>query len=247
MLVACLAWLLLAPAYAQPVPTLVLATPRPDGNYGGVLLRRIYQELFRRAGVPIEIRTMPTARLVLELASGHVDGDLSRPWAFADSQPTLIRVDEPVLDIVFALWAVNPHIVLNRLEDLPASGYSVSFARGVLECEKGLQAWLPPQRIADVTTTVSALNMLYYGRNELHCGVDVAVLSDAGNSEFAGRAALIKVINIAKPSSLYLYLQRKHAALVPQLSQILKKMRSDGTLDHLRKDVLREYNLPHTP
>ena len=240
-------WLLLASVHAQPTPVLVLGTPRPEGNYGGVLLRRIYQDLFHRVGVAIEIRTMPTARLVMELASGHIDGDLTRPWAFADSQPTLIRVDEPVMDIGFALWAVNPKIVLNRLDDLAGSGYSVNFTRGVTECEKSLQTLLPPHRIADVTTTVNALNMLHYGRNDLYCGVDIAVLSDAGGSELAGRPPPVKLVTIGKPLSLYLYLHSKHAALAPLLVATLKKMKVEGAMERLRKDTLREYNLPYTP
>lgn len=244
---ACMGWLLVAAVHAQPAPVLVLGTPRPDGNYGGVLLRRIYQELFHRLSLVYEIRTLPTARLALELAAGHIDGDLTRPWAFADSQPTLIRIDEPVIDIAFALWTVNPNIVLNRLDDLAGSGYSVNFTRGVTECEKSLQTWLPPSRVSDVTTTVSALNMLHYGRNDLHCGADLAVLSDAGVSEFAGRPPPVKLVSIGKPLSLYLYLQNKHAALVPQLVATLKKMKADGTMDRLRKETLREYNLPYTP
>lgn len=242
-----LGWLLLASVHAQPAPLLVFGTPRPDGNYSGVLLRRIYQDLFHRVGMPIEIRTMPTARLALELASGHVDGDLGRPWAFADSQPTLIRVDEAVMDIGFALWSVNPKIVLNRLDDLVASGYSVNFIRGVTECEKYLQTQLPSNRIADVTTTASALSMLHYGRNDLHCGADLAVLSDAGSQELAGRPPPIKLVNIGKPLSLHLYLHSKHAALVPQLVATLKKMKAEGAMDRLRKETLREYNLPYTP
>lgn len=246
-LVACMGWLLLASVHAQPTPALVLGTPRPEGNYGGVLLRRIYQELFHRVGVPIEIRTLPTARLALELASGHIDGDLTRPWAFADSQPTLIRVDEPVLEIVFALWTVNPNTVLNRLDELAASGFSVNFTRGVTECEKSLQTLLPPHRIADVTTTAGALNMLHRGRNDLYCGVDFAVLSDAGSPELAGRPPPIKLVHIGKPSSLHLYLHSKHAALAPQLVVALKKMKAEGVMERLRKETLREYNLPYTP
>lgn len=242
-----LGWLLVASVHAQPTPALVLGTPRPDGNYGGVLLRRIYQDLFHRVGLSIEIRTMPTARLALELSSGHIDGDLGRPWAYIDSQPTLVRVDEPVMDFVFALWAVNPKIGLTRLDDLAGSGYSVNFTRGVTECEKYLQTLLPPNRMADVTTTASALSMLHYGRNDLHCGVDLAVLSDAGSQELAGRPPPIKLVNIGKPLSLHLYLHSKHAALVPQLVATLKKMKAEGAMDRLRKEALREYNLPYTP
>lgn len=224
----------------QATPTLVLGTPRPDGNYGGVLLRSIHHEVFRRLGVPIEIQTLPTARLSMELSSGHIDGDLSRPWAFADSQPNLIRVDESIFTVAFALWAVNPKIGLQRLDQLPGTDLTVVFTRGVVECEQSLLALLPANRVMNTTTTVNALNMLHYGRNDLYCGLDLAVLSDAGNAEFAGRPAPIKVLNIGEPIPLYLYLQRKHAALVPQIAAILRKMKAAGVIEQLRKDALRQ-------
>ena len=239
-------WLLLASVHAQPTPVLVLGTPRPEGNYGGVLLRNIYQEVFRRLGVPIDIQTLPTARLSMELSAGHIDGDLSRPWAFADSQPNLIRVDESVLTVTFALWAVNPKNVLQRLDQLPGTDLTVVFTRGVVECEHNLLPLLPVNRVMNTTTTVNALNMLHYGRNDLYCGMDLAVLSDAGNPEFAGRPLPIKVLNIGEPIPLYLYLQRKHAALVPQIAAILRKMKAAGVIEQLRKDALRQYKLPPT-
>lgn len=235
------------PLWAQTPTVLVLGTPRPDGNYGGVFLRRIYTELFSRLGVPVEIRTLPTARLALELSNGNIDADIARPLAFAESQPQLIRTEESVLEITYALWASNPAIKLNKLEQLRQTDYTVTFTRGVVYCEETLKSVLPEARAIDVTTTFNALNMLHYGRNELYCGVDFAVLSDAGNVEFAGKAPLIRVLNISKPDPLYLYLQRKHAALAPLVSGALRKMKADGTMDRLRKDSLRDFNLHSNP
>ncbi|MDT8991314.1 hypothetical protein RQP54_10625 [Curvibacter sp. APW13] len=230
-------------AYAQPSPVLVLGTPRPDGNYAGTLLRRIHTELFNRLGVPIEIRTLPTARLALELGNGGVDGDLSRPLAFGDSQPNLVRIEEPVLEITYALWATNPGYRLTKLEQLRTSHYTVTYTRGVVFCEDLLKAQLAPDQVVDVTTTANALHMLHYGRNELHCGVDAAVLSEAGNAEFAGKPAPIRVLTLSKPDLLYPYLQRKHAALAVQAAVTLRKMKADGTLERLRRETLREFNL----
>lgn len=231
--------------WAQTATPLVLGTPRPDGNYAGAYLRRIYTELFNRLGIPIEIRTLPTARLTLELTNGGIDGDLSRPLGFSESQPNLVRADEPVFEIVYALWAVNPSIKLTKLEQLRQLPYTATFTRGVVQCEDALKSVLPEQRVVDVTTTAGALNMLHYGRNELYCGVDIAVLSDAGSPEFADKPPLLKVMNIAKPDPLYMYLQRKHAALIPQINTTLRKMKADGTMERLRRECLREFNLPH--
>lgn len=234
-------------ALAQSPATLVLGTPRPDGNFGGVLMRRTYAELFGRLGVPIEIRTLPTARLALELGNGGVDGDIARPLAFGDTQPHLVRVEEPVLEITYALWATNPAVKLSRLEQLRQTPYTVTLNRGVVYCDETLRAQLPENRIVDVTTTASAIHMLHYGRNELHCGIDFAVLSDAGSPEFAGKPPLLKVLTISKPEALYLYLQRKHAALAPQAAATLRKMKADGTLERLRRETLREFNLTASP
>ena len=238
-----LLWLGCAPLPAQTHTPLVLGTPRPDGNFGGVLLRRIYTELFRRLDVPIEIRTLPTARLALELASASIDADIARPWAFGDRQPELVRVDEPVLEINYALWATNPAYKLARLEQLRQTSYVVTYIRGVTGCEEALKNLLPDSRVVDITSTVSAIHMLHYGRNELHCGVDLAALSDAGSAEFAGKPPLLKVLGIAKPDPLYLYLQRKHSALAPHAASTLRKMKSDGTMERLRKETLKEFNL----
>lgn len=233
--------------WAQTPTALVLGTPRPDGNYGGVFLRRIYTELFSRLGIPVEIRTLPTARLALELSNGNIDADIARPLAFAESQPHLVRTEEPVLEITYALWASNPAVKLNKLEQLRQTDYTVTFTRGIVYCEETLKSVLPEARVVDVTTTLNAINMLHHGRNALHCGVDFAVLSDAGNAEFSGRAPLIRVLNISKPDPLYLYLQRKHAALAPQAAAALRKMKTDGTMERLRKDTLREFNLGGSP
>jgi hypothetical protein len=228
---------------AQTHQGLVLGTPRPDGNFAGVLLRRIHQEAFRRLGVPIDIKTLPTARLSLELSAGHIDGDLARPWAFAEGQPNLIRVDEPIMDVVLSLWTLNPKIVLHRLDQLTESALTVVFTRGVVECEQSLQAVLPATQVVSVTTTANALNLMHYGRNDVYCGLDIAILSDAGSTEFMGRASPIKLLNIGEPVPLYMYLQRKHATLVSQIVAILRKMKATGVIEQFRKDTLREYKL----
>lgn len=244
------AWVLLiatCAAHAEVPPPLVLGTSRPDNSYAGRLLRRTYQELFSRLGIPLEIRITPSARLSMELASDRIDGDVARPLAFAESQPGLVRVDEQILSIGFALWAVNPKYTLQRLDQLPDSGWSVNFTRGVVECERLLQGLLPAGRIVDVTTTIHALSLLHHGRNDLHCGIDLAVLSDAGGPELSGLPPPIKVLGIGEPLPLYFYLQRKHAALLPQIEATLRKMKAEGLLEQYRKEAMAEFKLLLVP
>ncbi len=147
------------------------------------------------------------------------------------------------MSIGFALWAVNPKYSLQRLDQLADTGWSANFTRGVVECERLLQSLLPASRIVDVTTTINALNLLHHGRNDLHCGIDLAVWSDAGSPELVGLPPPLKVLNIGEPLPLYFYLQRKHAALVPQIEATLKKMKAEGLLEQYRREALGEFKL----
>jgi len=236
-------WLSACPVHAQTPPVLVLGTSRPDGSYAGRLLRRTYEELFRRLGVSIEFKTLPSARLAVELTAERLDGEVARPLAFAEGQPGLVRGEEPIMAIGFAMWSLQPRPSLQRLDQLADSGLSVNFTRGVVECERLLHPLLPAQRVVDVTTTVHALTLLQLGRNDLHCGIDMAVLSDAGSAELAGLPPPIKLFAVGEPIALYPYLQRKHAALVPQMDATLKRMKAEGTLEQIRRETLVEYKL----
>ncbi|WP_294770979.1 hypothetical protein [uncultured Rhodoferax sp.] len=238
---------LAVPVLAQPAASvgtpLVLGTSRPDGSYAGRLLRRTYQELFRRMGSAIEVAQMPSARLAMELGSERIDGDMGRPQAFGEGQPGLVRVDEPIMQISFAVWSLQPRPALQRVEQLAESGLTVNFTRGVVECERMLRPWIPVQRLSDVTTTVNALNLLQLGRNDLHCGVDMAVLSDASSPELPGLPPLTRLFTLGEPIPLYFFLQRKHAALVPQIDATLKRMKAEGVLEQIRRETLAEYKL----
>lgn len=231
------------PPATGALPTLVLGTPSAENTYAGSYLRRLYRELGRRTGVRIDVTTMPVARLTVEVANDKLDGDTARALAFAQAQPQLLRLEEPIMEAQLALWATDPHVKLARLGDLGASGYAVNYARGMLICENALKPQLPAERLIDVTGAVQAIEMLHYGRNALHCAIDISILSEA--REFLpGKPMPLRVLNIGKPMSLYLYLQPRHTTLVPGLEQALRRMRQDGTQERLRRETLQEFQFP---
>lgn len=233
-----------AQASAQTVPkALVLGSPSPETTYSGAYVRRVHQELAARVGYQLEVVTLPVARLNVEVANNRVDGDAARAYAFGEAQPQLVRVAEPVWEAAFGLWAVNPRIKLGSTEQLVASDYTVSYDRGTVVCEQFLKYLLPAHRVVDVTALTNGLEMLYYNRHELHCGLDISIPSTA-REQFANRPAPVRVLSIGKPSPLYIYLQPQHAALAPTLANTLRKMRSDGTLTRLRHETQGAFHLP---
>lgn len=231
-----------SPPAADP-PRLTLGTPSAENTFAGSYLRRIYRELSRRTGVRIDVTTLPVARLTLEVANDKLDGDSARALAFAQAQPQLLRLEEPVMEVQLALWATEPRVKLARLEDLGSSGYTVTYARGMLICENALKPQLPAERLVDVTGAVQAIEMMHYGRNALHCAIDISVLSEA--QEFLPNKPMpLRVLNIGKSMPLYLYLQPRHAALAPSLQQALRRMRQDGAHARLHREALLEFQFP---
>ncbi len=230
-------------ALAQQATPIVLGTARPEGNYVGNFLNRIFINAFRRLDIPLEIRFVPAARLSVLVASGELDGELVRVRAYADSQPNLVRVEASVVEVVFALWSATPDIKLARLEELATRDLSVNYVRGVLGCENALKPLLPPDRLTVVGASEQALEMLQLGRVKLHCGIDFTVLPLAGSAEFKGKLKLHKVVDVGTPTAFYPYLHRRNAALAPRLAATLTQMREDGTIERLRRTTLKEFDL----
>lgn len=91
--------------------------------------------------------------------------------------PQLIRVDESVLDVDFALFAANPEFKVARLVDLRGSSLVVGYRRGVVYCEQELGSVWPAAQIAHVTQEEQGLRVLVAGRIDMFCGMDTAVWS----------------------------------------------------------------------
>lgn len=232
-----------APALAQAPASVVLGTARPDDNFVGRFLNRIFIEAFRRLDVPLEIRVAPTSRLSVMADTGEIDGELVRARAYGDAYPNLVRVEAPVVDIVFALWAAQPDVRLARLADLPGSRLSVNYARGVLGCENALKPILPPDHLTVANNTEQALAMLQQRRVDLHCNLDFTVLPLAASAAFRDKLKLYKVLELGEPTALYPYLHRRHVALAPRLAATLRQMREAGDIEHLRRLTLKEFDL----
>ena len=108
---------------SEPIHPLVMATNQPDTTYEGKWQRRVYQEAFRRLGVPIEVTLMPTLRMTAMADSGAVDGQFVRVFGYADAHPEQVRVEEPIYQVLFGLWVSNPALNLSRLGDLAATSW----------------------------------------------------------------------------------------------------------------------------
>lgn len=231
-------WLLASCAVAHAAP-FVLGTSQAEDTYSGKLQRRIYREAFRRLDVPLEFSVMPLQRLTISTDQGVVDGDVARVASYGASHPELVRVDEPVYDVVWALFSTNTAFELDSLAALSSKGWRATYLRGVGICERALKPLLPPDRLSDVTSDAQGFSMLKLGRTEVHCTADLSALTLQYTPEFRDVDILHKVVEIGV-FPLHAYLLRRHADLAPRLAAVLRQMRTEGLIDRYRAEVQRD-------
>lgn len=228
------------PAWAQPATPFVLGTDQAEGVYTDRWMRRTYAEAFRRLDVPLQIVVYPLQRLSVMLEQGSIDGEMLRARGYATAHPTLVRVDESVFDVGFALFVANPAHSLHRIDQLASTTMNGIYRRGVLFCESALKAAMPPGRLADITDTPQGLHMLLAGRTDFLCDVDASVLNALYSSEFKGVTTIRKMLEVGTAIPLYPYLHPRRAELAPRLAAALKQMKAEGLVERYRLEALRE-------
>ncbi len=244
-----IAWLLAAcwissPTSAQPVapkpaPFVMAVDTAPD-SYFFKWFSLIYGEVFRRLDRPFQLESYVLKRQGLQIEAGVIDGESNRAYGYGASQPTLVRVEEPILELVLALHTGHPTLRLQRLEDLSSLELQVEYRRGILLCETALKPLVPAHRLSDVATTEQGVKKLLTQRTDAYCDFKVSLLMARHTPELAGATGVRTLIQVGKPVPTYPYLHRRHAELAPRMAAVLKQMKAQGLIEAYRLQVERE-------
>lgn len=210
--VACLG----APARAgQP---LTLAT---INNFTSKVNGIVLHEVYRRAGIQLDIVAMPPSRVTAMSTSGGVDGEVNRIRAYGALHPTLVRVEPPInYWTVSAFYKNGAGFEIRRAADLGER--PVGIVRGI-KATADLTAGNPKVSVAPSSREL--MLMLINDR------FDVAI-DGAGESGFYVRKLGLQGITSVEleQHALYHYLHEKHQNLVPLISREIRKMADSGEL-----------------
>jgi hypothetical protein len=209
----------------------------------GKWYRRIYDEAFARLGVPLRMIVVPTARLSSVVDQGDMDGQPSRVFAYADSHPNQLRVDEVLHVARLVLYAFGPAGKSGnpaRLEDLATGQWRVEYRRGVDICEKTLRPVLPAERLSDVTNVDQGLKKLRARRTDLYCDFDTAVRNEMVTPAFTGETGYRQAFDLNVSVPLYPYIHKDHAELAPRLAGVLRQMKAAGLIERYLREAERE-------
>jgi polar amino acid transport system substrate-binding protein len=222
----------LAMAQQQLVLNSSFSSPITSVTHNGVL-DLFYAELGKRAGINFTIQIMPAERGLLNANSGVDDGDVSRVFGIDSQYTGLVRVPESVMHYQMSVFSKHSHFTVSGPESLRE--YDVGILTGWKILERSITA---SRSVVKLENPEQLFSMLDKGR------IDVAVVEKLMGFYFIKTMAL-HGIDVMQPPFVegewYLYLNKKHAALVPALTAAIKSMKDDGTHQRIFADALRAY------
>lgn len=230
-----IAWAALAPGWAlaaRPRFTLTTGALAPlisaPGHIG--FLDALAQEVFGRIGVDATLLGLPMERALVNANAGIEDGDMFRAAGFEKDYPNLVQVPEKVLDFDFVAFAIRPDVRVQNWGDL--ARYSVAYVTGVKIFERQVGA-------APHVTTVRALDQLF---PLLATGRADVVLLGRWQGLWLAREAGLAVRLFEPPlarAEMFIYLHRRHEALVAPLAAALAAAKRDGTWQRIYDRTLK--------
>jgi polar amino acid transport system substrate-binding protein len=208
---------------AQPVKLSLTTGALPpltaSPNHPG-FLNELARAAFKRVGVEVDVTAVPTERSLLNVNAGIDDGDIFRVAGVEPDYPNVIRIPEKTIDNDFVAYTKLPNVKLRTWSDLQP--YTVAYATG----------WKPYERnvknVREVTNTPSIhelFPLLEKGR------VDI-ILVDRWQGQWVVQQMGYQMKPLEPPLArfeMFMYLHKKHAALVPRVAQALRDMKADGS------------------
>lgn len=204
----------------------------PSANKPGYM-GRIAREAFRRIGIKISISSLPGERALLNANSGLDDGDLLRIPGLEKYYPNLVRIPEKVMDFEFVAFTLKPNIQVRNLAGL--APYTVAYATGWKFYERNLRQ---AKNITKVRNLPMLFKLLKQGRSDI-------VLAERWQGLWAAEQVGLKLKKVRllqppfKVSDMYMYLNKRHADLVPKVAKALAAMKQDGTFQRIVAESLK--------
>lgn len=192
-------------------------------------LQTLSQEAFRRIGHELKLVSLPSERSLFAANLGEVDGEGLRVAGLGSQYPNLVQVPERYIGISFVAFARDKSIRLDQGWD-SLKPYSVAFITGWKMFEANTAG---ARAITRVDRPEQLFRMLEGER------VDLALYTRTDGVALA-RSLGIAAIPLTPPlkeADMYLYLHKRHEALVPRLAQALREMKADGSYQRILNNL----------
>jgi polar amino acid transport system substrate-binding protein len=200
-----------------------------DDRFSKTMAQRVLSAAYKELGIDVAFTPLPIRRGYAQAEAGEVDG--LGMTVTLELAPNLLRIDVPISYEETSVWATRRDVVPNGFASLQP--YLIGHIAGIRYFEQRLHGLR-----TDPAPNLEALfRKLELGRTDM-----------AVESRFNG--CLVKQLGLQKVVLLqpslevlpaYHFLHSRHAALVPRITAVLRKMESDGSIKKIQASALKEY------
>ncbi|MGW8389611.1 substrate-binding periplasmic protein [Pseudoduganella sp. HUAS MS19] len=219
----------LLPAWvaAQALPVMHVSTLVGD-DPAATISELVLREAYRRVGRTLAVHQLPGERSLMYANDGKMDGELYRKLGLDRDYPNLVIVPVPLLTFELVIFSRGTSFIVNGWESLRP--YTLGFMRG----NKIAQENTKGMKVEQVPTMQQAFEKMMMGRTDL-------VLGHRASGMAVVRAQKLEGVTVLEPPlssfPVYHYLNKKHEALVPELTRVLKQMQADRTIERIQKSI----------
>ncbi len=228
---ACVLACLLSAAAAAGVRTVLVVNDTNGPPYttaaGSGFLDAVAGEAFRRAGVALKLTKLPPERALIDADAGIIDGDLTRIAGIEARYPNLLRVPEKLIDWNFVAFSRDATLAA-RWDALRQR--RTGFIRGwkLYQMQRG-----SGRDVVLANDAEQLFRLLDLGR------IDIALHERWLGEVVLERLGIEGVQPLEPPLAvreMFLYVHRRHAALVPELARALRAIKREGLYDRLYRE-----------
>lgn len=195
--------------------------PMVNAEHTG-FLDELTKEIFRRLGHGVKIVLMnANVRTLINVNKGIDDGNLVRIKGMEKTFENMRWVPEHMTFFEFVVFTKDPAIRIEKWEDL--APYNVAFIRGWKILERKITR---AQSINLVKDSGQLFDLLKNDRAEI-------VIFGPVRGRYILEKKGIEGVRVLSPPlagpKVYLYLNKKHESIIPEVAATLRAMKADGT------------------
>lgn len=223
----------ISPSLARTQLTLNSGTAEPfikadGGGFYGVLVKKVFSEL----DIDAKVIRLPSSRSIINANKGIDAGVIARTKGMEEKYPNLVRVPIPVVQFNFVAYSLDKKIQVSDWDSFKP--YSIGMIRGWKIYEQNVK---DAKKITKVTGPEQLFNLLLNKRSDL---ILFEYYRGTWWNEHLGAKAHLIGSPIAQ-KDMFIYMHKKHADLVPEITRVLERFKKDGTFEQIKDKYLSTY------
>lgn len=217
-------------AVAEKKITINTGTLKPLFSADGKgFYNKLIKEAFSRLDINADVIHLTSARAMRNVNQGLDDGTMLRIKGLDKKLKNIIRVPIPILRFKFVAYSLNKNIQVTDWDSLKP--YSVGIVRGWKIYEKNV---VGTKKLTLATGVEQLFKLLINKRSDI-------VLFEQNRGGWWNKYLNANAYLIGKPlaeKDMFIYLHKKHKALVPKLAKVLSEMKKDGSYQRIKNNTL---------